>query len=773
MWFGKILGTDFETTGSDTLYYEICDSCTHEPTGSPTIEPTGVPSVEPTPAPTNEPTVEPTIAPSVEPTLPPTNLPTVEPTLGPTGTPTVEPTAAPTPKPSTAPSSAPTGKPTQGPTENPSVPPTIAPTDTPSYEPSSAPSVDPTQNPTPSPTVTDAPTTDPTTSPTASPSASPSYHPTSTDAPTVDPTTTPTASPSAAPTHHPTSTERPTMNPTTSPTEAPTEDPTSMPTNDPTESPTNAPTTTEAPTADPTSTPTNVPTPSPTNLPTIGPTISPTNLPTTTNEPTTDPTSDPTMSPTSDPTLDPTSNPTLAPTSNPTLNPTSDPTAERRLYDFSQWAMTPNILLIVTENSWADFSAFETPNIDDFLEESYNFSDFRSQSSRGSLVTGHWTPKLGMGMVLEACDEGHLPFDVPTYAEYLKLKGYNNHYYGKWNLGADTWHATPIGRGWDSFYGCLNRPDGLERGDGGSWAKLEVSCPSNVKPMKTLKAQSYPQCLMKCYGSQVAAFEGSMCSCYSHAVCTEPSKHSFVYSRTSQKDVIIDWWKGSKPAHPGVGMTGDDLIMQKVLPHLQELKAEAKWTMTVSFAAPGNGYAPFNEITESCKKYFDEKTRYFNFQRGLACQWIWDNDKKVGIVIDEIKKTDLWSDTIVVLTNFNSNDERTIFSLGGGALPAQFVRSTNEDLHSVVDITPTIMAIAGFSDGDLKNAKLDGVNVVDINKATAMVHESIYGAGKETKSKENNHADLSKCGSKQSFTSLLGLRYNAPWLDDDLSSVRK
>jgi len=210
-----------------------------------------------------------------------------------------------------------------------------------------------------------------------------------------------------------------------------------------------------------------------------------------------------------------------------------------------------------------------------------------------------------------------------------------------------------------------------------------------------------------------------------------------------------------------------------VLQNLQELTAEAKWSMTVSFSSSGDGYAPFNETTASCKKYFDQKTRYYNFERGLACQWIWDNDKKVGILIDEIKKTDLWSDTIVVLTNFNSNDKRAIFSIGGGALPAQLVSSTNKDLHSVVDIAPTIMAIAGFSDGDLKSAKLDGVNVIDINQATAMRHDSIDDAVTETNSKENIRADPSKCGSKQSFTSLLGLRYNAPWLDDDMEFVRR
>jgi len=619
LWFGGALGTVFETSGNDTLYDEICDSCTHEPTGTPTIEPTGVPSVEPTLKPTPTPSVDPTIAPSVEPTLTPTQPPSVEPTLVPSAAPSVE--------------------------------------------------------------------------------------------------------PSLVPTH------LPTLTPTPAPTQTPTEDPTSDPT--------------VSPTLDPTSDPT-VP-------------------------PTSDPTSNPTLNPSPAPTYDPTADPTYK----PTLYPTATPISRRRIYDLRSLVGTPNILLIVTEKTFSDFSEYHTPIIRDFLRESYNFSNFHSQFSRGSLMTGQWSMKLGMGKILEACDEGHIPFEVPTWAEQLKLKGYKNYYYGKWNLGADSWHATPLGRGWDSFFGSLNRPDGLGHGDGGSWVKRQAVCPSNLKPNVTFESDSYTQCLMGCYGSQVASLEGSNCRCFYENVCTKSSKKSYIYSRVSQSDVIIDWWRGSKPAKPIVGMTGDDLIIREVLPHLQAVRGEKKWTMTVSLSSSSDGFVPFEKICESCKRYFDKNSKYFNFQRGVKCQWMWDSDVKVGSVIDELEKMDLWKNTIVIFTNFDESDDMAILSVGGGALPAKFASGTNRDLHSVVDVTPTIMAIAGYSDDELKSFDLDGVNMIDINRATAKVHTNqLKGQLEEMTSKENKRAGPLKCGSNQSYTSFLGLRYNAPWLDDMASVIQ-
>jgi len=508
---------------------------------------------------------------------------------------------------------------------------------------------------------------------------------------------------------------------------------------------------------------TTEPTGSPTAEPTMAPTVP-------TEEPTGVPSVEPTKAPTGDPSTDPTGAPSVDPTAAPTSDPTSDPTSERRLYDFTGEIATPNIVILVTENlAMSDFSAFHTPKMDEFFEEGFTFTDFHSQPSKGSIMTGQWSHKLGINKPLKPCEEGHLDFGIPTWAEHLKSKGYTNYYYGKWNMGADSWRATPLGRGWDSFYGCLNRADGLEHGDGGSWEKRSAACPPDAEPEKIFETSSDSQCLVKCYGSAFATLEDSTCRCYTNADCSQGSESSYVYTRLSQSNVVVDWWRDKKPVHPGVGKTGDEMIFEEILERLRKLNSDDKWTITVSFSSHGKGFVPQNELTKSCEQFFDEQNKQFDFQRGLSCQWMWDIDEKVGSIIDELKKTGVWENTIVILTNFNPDDENTIFSIGGGALPAELLSSTNEDLHSIVDITPTIMAIGGFSDEKLEVSGLDGINMIDINQATAMVRESIEGSVKELNVGENPHAAPEKCGSEQSYVTFAGFNYNAPWLDDNVA----
>lgn len=152
LYFTDTLDFDFETSGTDTLYEEICTDCTDEPTSTPTIAPTGDPTIEPTGAPSDTPTLAPTSDPSVEPTSAPSETPTLDPTSDPT---TLIPTASPTYSPSEDPTSDPTLDPTGTPTLEPSGVPSVEPT----YDPSSSPTVDPTSSPT---EPTEEPTSDPT-----------------------------------------------------------------------------------------------------------------------------------------------------------------------------------------------------------------------------------------------------------------------------------------------------------------------------------------------------------------------------------------------------------------------------------------------------------------------------------------------------------------------------------------------------------------------------------------------------------------------------------
>merc|ERR1719193_1919010 len=177
-----VIGFDFDTDGTDTLYEEICDGCTHEPTPNPTL------------APTNDPTINPTATPTMAPTSIPTDDPTTTPSAMPTVTPTVDPTAAPTTEPTADPTVDPTGNPTPQPTSQPTSDPTSTPTLEPTYNPTDTPSVEPTSDPT-------IPTSEPTIAPTNDPTLDPTLAPT-------DPTSEPTSQPTGLPTGEPTSERR-------------------------------------------------------------------------------------------------------------------------------------------------------------------------------------------------------------------------------------------------------------------------------------------------------------------------------------------------------------------------------------------------------------------------------------------------------------------------------------------------------------------------------------------------------------------------------------
>lgn len=545
-------------------------------------------------------------------------------------------------------------------------------------------------------------------------------------------------------------TSDPTAAPTVEPTSAPTVEPTSMPSYDPTSTPTGEPTVEPSgvPSVEPTKAPTGEPTVEPTGVPTVEPSSAPTS-----------PTYEPTSAPTGEPTVEPSSAPT-SPTEEPTAAPTAEPTSERRMYNPDR---TPNVLFIIADGAGFGDAQFETPEVDEFLEEGYTFKNLRPQFSRGSLMTGK---SASIGAV-EPCDEAHLKADSVTWAEQLRSKGYNNYYYGNWMLGADSWQSTPLGRGWDFFYGALNHPYGLERGDGGSWIKLTGKC--LAQPVKTLNTKTYSHCLASCYEFEAATFhdEDSSCLCFSDASRCVDLSDDVVYKKLSQKNTVIDWWRNKDAANPKLGVTGDDLIIEEVQSHLRSLEDEM-WSMTVSLTKPDSytGFAPHGTNTavyDACSRYFQEGGVDFDYDHGVSCQWSKEYDEKVGQVLETLKSTELWEHTIVVLVSAGN-----VFSIGGGALPAKFLSRTNEDLHSMVDVVPTIMAVAGFSDAELVDAKLDGFAVIDINQASAKIHKNKDVNAEEASINEPSKADLTKCGSESSYTSAHGFKYNAPWVNSKI-----
>jgi len=142
----------------------------------------------------------------------------------------------------------------------------------------------------------------------------------------------------------------------------------------------------------------------------------------------------------------------------------------------------------------------------------------------------------------------------------------------------------------------------------------------------------------------------------------------------------------------------------------------AAWYMTVGLTTP-NLDADLGtkemkpDVYDVCSRYFLVDSDDFDYARGVSCQWSMENDEMFGKVLEILKTSEQWEHTLVVLISIG--EQEPMFSIGGGALPAELLSRINEDSHSFLDIAPTILSIAGFSDSELEGANMEGVDVFD------------------------------------------------------------
>jgi len=445
---------------------------------------------------------------------------------------------------------------------------------------------------------------------------------------------------------------------------------------------------------------------------------------------------------------------------------------------------TTNVVLVVLDDAgWADFSfnsqhpenpysLIETPNMDSFFRKGAYYSNFHSSvvctPSRASMMTGRYLHNLGMQIpeTLQPCVNGAIPLDNPTYAEYTRAKGFTNHYVGKWNIGMASWLNTPLGRGWDTFYGALNHPWVFRSGY--SWVTIDVDYTNwefQATPEKIDEADVFEKCLGEvCQGDYTyAVFNSTSQMCY----CTdlEPMQMENTDWGAMQMFFISDlpeqdWWNGTNPASPEAGKSGDDLLMEEAFRILGE-KAESNdpWTLTIALtnphidvSYPTNG--TYHAIYPECSRFFDVSSDYYNYNRGGQCQRMRESDENFGNLIQEIRENGLWSNTLIILTNDNAPSTgqtgknfyanyglqwpyrgqksdwfqggvKGVLGLGGGALPSSFKGSSQNGLHDISDILPTVLAAAGYTSDELEALPVDGTPLLSLNLIEKKAHAYI------------------------------------------------
>ena len=150
----------------------------------------------------------------------------------------------------------------------------------------------------------------------------------------------------------------------------------------------------------------------------------------------------------------------------------------------------PNILLIVADDmGFSDLGIYgaeiSTPNVDALAKQGVMFTEFHVAPNcgptRGSLLTGLDFHRAGMGGNPEVISEnqkgspayqGFLRDDVVTVSELLQEDGYRTFMAGKWHLGKNK-RNLPGGRGFDRSFALLN-------GGASHWADQAAMIPGSM-----------------------------------------------------------------------------------------------------------------------------------------------------------------------------------------------------------------------------------------------------------------------------------------------------
>ena len=139
-----------------------------------------------------------------------------------------------------------------------------------------------------------------------------------------------------------------------------------------------------------------------------------------------------------------------------------EPIEIEQIYDSSK----TNIVLIVVDD-WgyndvgfrSTYMDWTTPNIDRLTDSGIiidkYFTHSSGQPSRGALLTGRYSSRIGLDYTNSSYYEIELSLSEVTLAQELKSVGYNTYMFGTWHLGFSTTMHLPTNRGFDYFYGHI------------------------------------------------------------------------------------------------------------------------------------------------------------------------------------------------------------------------------------------------------------------------------------------------------------------------------
>jgi arylsulfatase A-like enzyme len=122
----------------------------------------------------------------------------------------------------------------------------------------------------------------------------------------------------------------------------------------------------------------------------------------------------------------------------------------------------PNILFVVMDDLGSHDlgrhgSGIQTPNLDELAADGVYFDNYYvlpyCSPTRAALMSGRYPLHTGVHVVVPPDSVLSLPLDEETLAQLMKRADFKTHAVGKWHIGHANWKMTPTFRGFESFFG--------------------------------------------------------------------------------------------------------------------------------------------------------------------------------------------------------------------------------------------------------------------------------------------------------------------------------
>lgn len=351
----------------------------------------------------------------------------------------------------------------------------------------------------------------------------------------------------------------------------------------------------------------------------------------------------------------------------------------------------PNILLIVADDAgYSDFSCYggeiPTPNIDGLANKGIQLTDFHvapnCAPTRAAMLSGMDNHLSGLGTMAELITknqkgkpgyEGHLNFNVVSLAEVLQQSGYRTYMSGKWHLGAKKEETRPHARGFDRTFSML-------AGGASHWQDNTPLIPGKPSPY-SVNGKIIKNLPEGFYSSK--NYTDSIISYIEKDIYTD--KPFFAYLAFTAPHNPLHAPKEYIEKYIGKYNAGWEEVYAKRLKRLKELKL-----------VPSDQKAsPYPEWLMKWDDLSDEQKAARSRDMEVYAAMIDYMDMSIGRLIDYLKKTNQYENTMIVFISDNGASKTTIMDYASlGDEVASYLETFDNSIdnkglpNSAIDIGP-------------------------------------------------------------------------------------